>query len=352
MTTYILRTGSEVAVPAAPLVAQAQPVQVGRGAFGHRWSVRGTTTQPPFIERPDRIVLPSITEPVTLRILPDQSDGRVDGPSRFEPQSVVTVVIRHDRAAADTDQVILDEVDLSGLTHRDLIQLVPDGRRIRVIGLRTAADTPLPPVAEIARDAAREVLGVPQVEADRAVELSALVDLSASMRPALGDGSVAAACDVLAGIGSVISPGRQLTAAAGALTTRRLATAPPDRFAAEVTSALAGPDQGSGDQSGTRWGTGFRSAAEPAAAGSADRSRTVLVTSGVPADWSDAAGANRRQLLILGSPGRSTDWPGAGTATVVDRGGLIARPPDREVITAAVRSLLTALQADESGVQR
>ncbi|SDS76335.1 hypothetical protein [Microlunatus soli] len=342
MTSYILRTGSQVAVPAAPLVAQ---VQGGRG-FGHRWSVRGTTTQPPFIERPDRIVLPSITEPVTLRILPVDDPSRPGAPVRFASQSLVTVVIRHDRAAADADQVILDEVDLSGLTHRDLVQLVPDGRQIRVIGLRTVADTPLPPVAEIARDAAREILGVAQVEPDRAVQLAAMIDLSASMRPALRDGSVAAACDVLAGIGTVIAPGRQLTAAAGTLTGRRLATAAPDRFAAEVGSALAAD----GSTAGT--GTGFRSGSATDQAATLDR--TVVVTSGVPADWPsapDAAGAgntgNRAgQLLILGSPGRSTDWPTAAGGTVIDRGALIADPPDRELITAAVKSLLTALHPD------
>lgn len=331
MTTYILRTGSEVPVPSAPLVAQ---LQAGGGPFGHRWSVRGTTAEPPVIVRPDRIVLPAITEPVTLRILPEPDE------ERFAPHSVVTVVIRNDRAGADADQVILDDVDLSGLTHRDLIQLVPDGRQIRIVGLRTAADTPLPPVAELARNAAREILGVPQVDAADAIELAVVVDTSASMRGPLSDGAAVAACDVVAGIATVIAPGRRLTGSAAALTSRRLAGAPPDRFAAEMAAALgaatADHDRDHDPTPSPRLTTGFRSAA-------ADPDRdglTVVVTSGVPADrQSDAS----TPLLILGAPGRSTDWPGAAGATVVDRGGLISSPPDREVITAAVGSLLAAM---------
>lgn len=321
MTTYILRTGSEVTVPAAPMVAQ---VQAGGLPFGHRWSARGTTAQPPVIERPDRIVLPSITEPVTLRILPVETEPR------FGPQSVLTVVIRHDRAGEDSDQVVLDDVDLSGLTHRDLVQLIPDGRQLRIVGLRSAADTPLPPVAEIARDAAREILGLPQVDADRAVELSARIDGSSSMLPALGDGSVTAACDVLAGMATVISPGRQLSASVAGLTERRLCSAPPERFGAEVTAALSDSGEAA---AGVASGTGFRTGTAPAG-------RTVLISSGIPADWPGDRTPDGLHLLVLGSPGRSTDWPGAGEAVVVDRGRLICEPPDREAIAAAVRALL------------
>lgn len=328
MTSYILRTGSEVSVTAAPLVVQ---VQTGGRTIGYRWSPRGTTTEPPAITRPDRIVLPSITEPVTLRILPDPEQ-------RFGSQSVISVLIRHDRPGPDADQVVLDDVDLSGLTHRDLVQFVPDGPQLRVVGLRTAADTRLPPVAEVARDAAREILGAPQVDDDDAVELSVLIDLSASMRPALSEGAVLGGCEVVAGVATVISPGRPLAGFAAGLEVHELGSVTPDRFAEALAAELTDARTASGGDLEVGTSTGFRSAV--ASATGSDRGRTVVISSGVPADWIEGQG---RQLMILGAPGCSTDWPGAGSATVIDRGCLIDRSPGRRQIAAAVGSLLAHL---------
>lgn len=322
MTTYVLRSGSDVVLDAGPLVAG---VRSEVADVGHRWSARGATVEPPTIVRPDRIVLPAITEPTVLRILPDGED-------RFGPQTIVSLSLGHDRGGEDADRVLMDDLDLSGLTHRDLVELVPDGQRIKIIGLRTVADTRLSPVAEAARDAAREILGVPQVAPEHATDVEMVIDTSASMRPAFGDGSVVATCEVLAGVGVVVAPDRRITATAGSLGRTTVARTTPDRLAADVAAALADPSLS----------TGFRSA--PATESGPDSGWTVIISSGVPADWQPAP---RCSVVILtaATDAEAAD-PDAGLCRVA-RPGLIADPPDRGTITAAVAGLLASLRAPE-----
>ncbi|MCV7083928.1 hypothetical protein H7H37_25190, partial [Mycolicibacterium insubricum] len=97
-------------------------------------------------------------------------------------------------------QVTFEPVDVSGAGAMELAGLSPAGSVIEVEA-RAVADTPLGPLANMARTAARRGSGTRQ--RSRGGSLRIAVDASASMLPAFADGSVAAAVDVIIGVADV-----------------------------------------------------------------------------------------------------------------------------------------------------
>ena len=229
--------------------------------------------------------------------------------------------------------------------------LEPEGDRIRVTVLGpAAAEEPLPPVAERARDAARELLGTDQLPPSEAVTSLVGVDLSASMLPLHRDGSVAQVLDILAGIHRVVGRAQDshLRACLATDQPRWLPPAPPERFAAEVA-------QQCGDLG---LATGFRAATvldiPPGTEPAQGRIRRWLVTDGVPADAARLAGAEGVELLCLVPYSVQEVGIGQGlSTTVVGLAEAAGQPPtfgdDREAVRQIVTSLVASFR-DQQGV--
>lgn len=196
MTTYLLREGHSVRVDALPIAIRVQPVGGGPGRAG---TVEVTGERGPVrtVRRPDQVIVPVVDQRVLVSLLPEAEV--------FGPQSVVTVALGPDSPAGDADRAVLDAVDLSGLRRRDIVIMEPDAGRIKISTVGVVNDEALPPTAEMARDAARGVLGLPRLPAERRVRLVVGLDTSASMRRLPADVLVRPCLELFAGLGVVIA---------------------------------------------------------------------------------------------------------------------------------------------------
>lgn len=196
MTTYLLREGHAVRVDAVPIAIRVQSI----GApVRHRFEIIGLHGSVRTVHRPDQVIVPVIDQPVRVSLLPEDEV--------FGPQSLVTVSLAPDAptGGGDADRAVLDSVDLSGLRRRDIVIMEPDAGRIKISTIGMVTDEALPPTAEMARDAARELLGVPRLPAERRVKLAVGLDSSASMRRLPPDRLVRPALEILAGLSVVIA---------------------------------------------------------------------------------------------------------------------------------------------------
>lgn len=196
MTTYLLREGHAVRVDAVPIAIRVQAI----GApVRHRFEIVGLHGPVRTVHRPDQVIVPVVDQPVRVGLLPEDEV--------FGPQSVVTVALGPDApaGAGDVDRAVLDAVDLSGLRRRDIVIMEPEAGRIKISTVGVVSDEVLPPTAEMARDAARELLGVPRLPVERRVELVIGLDSSASMHRLPPDRLVRPALEILAGLGVVIA---------------------------------------------------------------------------------------------------------------------------------------------------
>lgn len=141
-------------------------------------------------------VLPRVTKPVSIRVVPAQ------GQQYFAAASEVTLAIGHG-AASDLDpvQVVFDPVDVADKADLELATLVPFGTKIEV-AVAAVADTALNALAAAARTSARKAIA-PGTRAARGAVLLAL-DASASMRPSFADGSTAVAVEIVVGVADAL----------------------------------------------------------------------------------------------------------------------------------------------------
>ena len=332
VTTYLLNGGERVSLPMRPMVVRFQT----SGAVGeYRLVAAVPEGEVLALPRPGMLVLPRITQPTTVRILPAL------GSELFPAQTVINVLIGPDGGDPEADYVSMT-VDASMLPQRELVQLAPFGSTVRVTALGRRPDLPLGPDAEAARDLTRELLGVAFVPADRTVDIRVGVDISPSMRGFAAGGTLAAVLDTFAGIASVIDPNDELEAVlCGALATR-LEAVPIKDFAEATVAAV----------SQQPWSTGSRSATLATADA---RTVTYLVTDGVPADL------RRRpdeppHLVVLGDP----DFARGGTLRRVSRATVVSAGPaadpsgprwDRAQLRSIVGSLLDAYQITKDGTE-
>lgn len=333
MTTFMLKTGHQAQLAAQPIVVR---VQSGDGAEPHRLEVLGEQRQPVSVDRHGMLVLPVVDQRITVRVLPS-------GEGRFPSQSLITLMVGPDSRDPDVDRAMLDQVDVSGLAFRDLITVEPVGERLQVTALGTVADTPLPPRAEMARDAARELLGVPQAATADAMDISVAVDVSVSMRQPITDGTVEATLEFLAGLGSVVAAGRSLDVSLCGQTLQRLATEPPEKFTAAAMASVAEAPLT----------TGFRSAL---AGPGGPRSLVFLITDGIPADLDvvdpsvDSVRPPHLVLLVPSGFAETVRVPEGVPYTVigvepVGSGRTTSLGSDRRQCTEIVRSLLVGYDA-------
>jgi hypothetical protein len=276
---FILEPGRSIPLPAQLLVVRVQArgaavpplVDVLSAASGRPVDGRDLTAAPGMVAL-------AVTEPVTIRIRP------AGGLDAFPPHSIVSLNVGAE--TPDASSVTLPGVDASGLPQRDLVTLTPSGDEVLVTALVESRDAELPPLAAQARVAAREVLGLPRVRAEDAVNLSIVVDTTASMRPLLVSGAVERALELVMGAGQVIGADQPVQAAGCG---QGIVTLPPQRldgFARSVAGAAAELEAS----------TGFRSRLIPRPQAA---SVTYVVTDAVPADAVPAAQGSGLHLLIL-----------------------------------------------------
>ncbi len=296
MTMFLLDGGGQVNLPARPLVVRLH----GSGPVAeHRLVAAVAVGEPVAMHRPGLLLLPRINQTTTVRLLPRL------GSELFAPQSLLTVIVGPDGNDPNADYVSIS-VDVSGLPLHELVRLEPQGSTVTVTALGRRLDAKLSPQAEAARDLARELLGVPYVEADRAVEVRVGVDTSPSMQPFAADGSMTALLEVLAGVASVVDPNGELEAVLCGRTTTPLPATPVDRFAETTVAAVARQPLATGARTSTL-------------ATNRDRTLTYLVSDGAPADLLRRAD-RPPHLIVLGDAG----FADAGTLAGLDLSTVVA----------------------------
>lgn len=337
MPTYVLEGGSAITLPAKPVSIRLQSSRsaaVRLEAVGIDGPVRS------IAPAPGMLVVPQVPGPVTVRAVPAEG-------GRFESGSVLNLTIGYEsRQDLDPDRGVLNGLDVSGLQHRDVVMLEPNGDRIGVTVLGpAAAEEPLSPGAELARDAAREVLGTDQLPSRSAVTAVVAIDVSASMRPLHADGTVAQVLDILAGVHRVVGrPAKgSLRGCLVAGQGRWLSPAPPERFAQEAVQAAQD----------LPLSTGFRSAAvlDPQRSGAPADSPVLhwLVTDGAPGDVAALQGRTDVHLVCLVPNSARETGLGQGLPTTVvglpDMAGQTAAfGQDGAAVRDIVSSLVTPFQ--------
>jgi len=175
---------------------QALTVSISGSACDAALVVRGGADQPVMRPAAQLAVLPRVTGPVSVGVVP------ADRGAAFDAGTVVNLAIGHDTADdLDPVQVVFDPVDVGGDAAVELATLTPLGAGVEVAAA-AVADHPLSPLASAARTSARKVVGR-GARAGRGAVLLAL-DASVSMRPLFADGSAAAAADVVVGVADAV----------------------------------------------------------------------------------------------------------------------------------------------------
>jgi hypothetical protein len=184
---------------------------------------------------PHAVILPAITEKVTVCVAPE-------GSAAFAHDTIVYLTIGSSSPGeVDPVQVAFDAVNVSGSGATELAALTPRGGRVEV-RVRAVPDAPLSPLASMARTAARRGGGRHLRPGHGSLSIG--VDTSASMRWAFDDGSVSAAIDVVVGVADVAGI-RDITAAlVGAC------CSPVSAPVAELAHAVA--------EASVRWSAGAR----------------------------------------------------------------------------------------------
>lgn len=199
MVTYVLDGKSKAHLPKRPLMVSMSVVGAsGSAALDVR---RGGVSDPTVIAHsPGMLILPRVEHEMLLVAVPAQ------GNSTFPSGTTIHVSVAVDSSQeADPDRAQLTPRDVSGLSYLELATIGPDGDRIAVVTRLEEPEVELGPLASLARAAARTVLRVDQLSESQQTMLDIRVDTSASMLPAIYDGSVRAIVEILAGVSTVIS---------------------------------------------------------------------------------------------------------------------------------------------------
>lgn len=331
MPTYVLEGGSSASLPAKPLTLRVQ----GPGQTDIRLEARQNGVPDPAAITPmaGMLVLPRVTAPIDVRVVPAKG-------AHFPSGTVVALSAAIElHGDLDPERAVMQGVDLSGLAQRELLRVEPAGSEIKLTAMGVVADTPLPPLAANARDAARELLGVERVPAGDASALRIAVDASASMRPLVTDGSVGAALELIIGVSRVTSAEHDVVAELGTDRPQPVTAGSVAELPRAVHDALAG----------LPLRTGFRTAGSRSGLGGyGTRTSLCVVSDGVPADLP----AEDTALVVIATPGvREVLAPRAPATTawvpVADWGATSVyqllmedAPALRDAVAALLRSLL------------
>lgn len=331
MALYLLNQGEQVQLPTRPLLFRLQGGGVEQPrvvAFG---SAEVPLTAPRAIPRPGGLLLPRIAEPIAVKLLPPL------GHDLFPAHSIVTVSLGPDGGDPDADHAQLT-FDVSGLPVADLAFVEPVGGQVRVTARGPRREPPLPPTAQLARDVARELLGLAYVSGEHAVDLVLGVDCSPSMRPWVAGGVLEATLEVFAGLASVIDPNGRIDAVLCGRSTRQLTPEAIDVFASVVTAAVRRQPLV----------TGLRSRA----LGSGKAGTLVyLVTDSMPADMTAEPGGAHLAVLTVAAPTLPAPRQSGPYSTMVpvERGPSSGVTWTRDDLRPIVASLLGAYERRPRG---
>jgi len=288
MPTYVIDGNAEVSIGAETLTAQLGSIG-GGNAFRLQIVANDKDVAGSITPRPGMVVLPRLTERAAVRVYPV-------GATVFPDATIVSLTLDADsRGSADPERIVLTQLDVSGLTHRDLVILEPRDGRIFARSSFLAVDYALGELAVQSRVATRGVLGVEGVDPTSAINLVLAIDGSASMLRRSRDGSVGALLEVFLGISQVVSPDRSVRAA---LVTDEVVWATPDSLSAlgAAVSEL---------QERTPLASGIRLAHPGLLSTSPDENTvTFLITDAVPPDHcglaeADSIEGEARHLVVL-----------------------------------------------------
>lgn len=336
MPTYVLEGGSSATLPAKPLTLRVQ----GPGQADIRLEARqnGVSDSTAISPMPGMLVLPRVTAPVEVRVVPLRE-------RTFPSGTVVSLSAAIEvHGDVDPERAVMQGVDLSGLAQRELLRVEPAGAEVRLTALGVVVDAPLPPLAAKARDLARELLGVERVTGEDATDLVIRVDASASMRPLVADGSVGAVLEVLAGVSRVTSAERSVTAEIGSTELRPVSAESVAELPRAVHDALTE----------LPLLTGFRTSGPDARPRPAPGRTTLCVVSdGVPADLPTdrpvaltvLAAASTREVLTARAPA-ATAWAPVGEWGRQSAYTILM--DDEPALRSAVAGLLRAMLPPES----
>lgn len=331
MPTYVLEGGSAATLPARPLTFRVQGQRQNEVLIEAR-TPDGDQIAAAITPMPGVLVLPQVSGPTQIRVRPAKA-------RTFASGTVVALAgTIESRTDPDPERAVLNGVDLSGLSHRDLVEVVPVDGVLQLTALGVVADTPLPPLAARARDIARELLGMERVPQGIVAPLEIVVDASASMRILAVDGSVGPALEVIIGVSRV-------TAGEEAVTVELTATHPrsvPASSPAEIPQAVHQALQS------VPLATGFRSRRTGYASGWGPQAVRCVLSDGVPADLdSERVGlvvicpTSTREVLKARAP-QDTAWIPVGEWGSASAYDLLTgdERPLREAVTALLGALL------------
>lgn len=336
MATYMLQGTARTMLPRRPVTVNAQ---VQPPSAGLRVVARGVDGRNPGVlaPQPGTVVLPAVQSDTVIGVEP-AGDERV-----FPPGTTVllSLTASHGRGS-EKEVVVLDPIDVSGLSHRDLVRLVVHGDELMVTAANATVETAVGELSSEARRATRAVLGVDRVDPSSAANVVIGLDRSASMAGALADGSVVAAVEVLVGVALVVADGRKIVTC---LVGDGVTWLPPCQPADVASIAVAAMER-----QGLELGSGLSA---PLLRGFAPTQNTIvyLITDGVPGDVAAVAAAGQvdgevRHLVVL-APADTMQLRGGASGLPVSvlepaAGGrtgevLLSSPP---VLASLVRSLL------------
>lgn len=205
MPTYMLEGTVPVALSPRPLTVTLQlegPVAGTIQALADGRPVANAVRP-----RPELLILPSVEGRLLLHVEPVAAAVFAQG-----SRAHVSVGV-NDPGAVDPERAVLPPIDLAGLSRQEVLSLerTADGLRVRS-EVREAVRVDLGPLADAARVAATEIVGVQRLGSDRAVDVAIAVDASASFRRTAASGQLRRALDLLEGVASVVDPNRRASA--------------------------------------------------------------------------------------------------------------------------------------------
>ncbi|GGA55430.1 hypothetical protein GCM10011490_01620 [Pseudoclavibacter endophyticus] len=307
MPTYMLEGQTAVRLTPKPLTISLQmtgPVQ------GRLIAMMGSEPIADAVRpRPELLILPTVTDTVTLRIEPVGADVFPQG-----ARGNVSVSV-NEPGAVDPERAVLPPLDLAGLSRQTALSIArgDDGLRVRS-EVREAVRITLNPLGDAARVVATELVGRQRLDDDEAIDVVVAVDASASFRRQVAAGQLRRVVDVVEGIAAVIDPDRRAEGHVLTATGYPVTTAPGRTLAAAFAAAFDAvtPETGAALASGAT--SPLRGlAAHPG--NDAPRRLTYVIT--------DAAPADRSAFESLGLPGRSVAHLvviGRGSAWRLQRG--------------------------------
>lgn len=264
MPTYPIDATTCQVVPAENLVAAASSAMTNDLRL--ELAGEGAPMRDPRLGLPDNMLgIPPVTG--TWDIVAVSRSG-----VPFPSGTTVTLQITHsDGRDPDPVRLIITNAGIGGVATCPLARLrLTESGRVEVSLAEATAETKLSPIGEAARAAARQAL---QRNATKAqVNMTVVLDDSASMRPWFRSPAIATIIDVLCGIDSLLGTTETLAIALASENTPQLLE-PAAAASIPVERALA-------DQPG----------AVVTVSNLASRKPLVVVSDGIPADWDPALG--------------------------------------------------------------